>query len=81
MNLKHPNVLKLFGACSVNRDPPWFFVCPYYKNKSLVEYLRQRSSDSDDLLKMVEEIAKGMEYLHANNVLHGGLRVRRSHSI
>lgn len=136
--LKHPNVLELYGASSTAGDPPWFFVSPYEKNGSLVDFLRKtngwnRSSGSSfgsgksphhssiglpplagitkvertatfpvwpgvnqnqftqprvkspirdteyrrsrDLHRFIYEIAKGMEYLHSQNVHHGDLKV------
>lgn len=137
--LKHPNVLELYGASSTTGDPPWFFVSPYERNGSLVEFLRKiraqtRSSGSSygsgklspqhpssslppssgamkvgrqttfpiwpgvnsdqliqtkgkspirdsgyrrsrDLHRFICEIAKGMEYLHSQNVHHGDLKV------
>jgi len=136
--LRHPNVLKLYGASSATGDPPWFFVSPYLKNGSLVEYLKRiehderpaglglntgiptaplrspglrtvslptpwssrlgsvgLSSSSNEgsstsnsstsregthvqrewnLFRFMYEIAKGMEYLHSNGVLHGDLK-------
>ncbi|KAF9462806.1 hypothetical protein BDZ94DRAFT_1260375 [Collybia nuda] len=135
--LKHPHVLELCGASSASGDPPWFFVSPYLKNGSLVEYLKKlsggggngnggvglglefamgggqsggvpvrgrtatfpvwsrspggsprregivgrrgRSPDEPvsreaDLYRFMQEIAKGMEYLHQNGVLHGDLK-------
>lgn len=76
-SLQHPNVCELLGASSASSDPPWFFVSPYYKNGSLVTYLKGLPSlDNVDLLKMVHEIAKGMAYLHSQGVLHGDLKVR-----
>lgn len=145
-SLQHPNVLELYGASSASSDPPWFFVCPYERNGSLVEFLRKvqasgvpgvfvegnrsrtaslpgwegvggfispgasqgrergastghgvglgllgganggrRRSGSGasitgeiskewDLLRFMHEIAKGMEYLHSQGVLHGDLK-------
>lgn len=144
-SLQHPHVLELCGASSATGDPPWFFVTPYEKHGSLVQYLKGvetgwhvsgsvsavkngssvsgggRSSmgigrslsvspspgkgrttvipvpvsprrnprllgDQQvgnnkpvprewDLYRFMHEIAKGMEYLHANGVLHGDLKV------
>ncbi len=87
MRLEHPNVLKLFGACSITDNPPWFFVCPYYENGNLANYLQRltRGRDSEsplspkDLLKMVQEIADGMKYLHMNGIVHGDLKVGGYH--
>lgn len=80
--LDHPNVLELYGASSASGDPPWFFVSPYYKNGSLVYYLKKTFSEgsgpgsarfgnkaSVDLLKMMHEVSKGMQYLHSRGVL------------
>ncbi|KZT05047.1 uncharacterized protein LAESUDRAFT_750759 [Laetiporus sulphureus 93-53] len=73
--LKHPHVLELLGASSTTADPPWFFVSPYMKNGSLVSYLKGLPSlDAVDVLKMTQEIAKGMSYLHGQGVLHGDLK-------
>ncbi|KAH9886504.1 hypothetical protein C8Q73DRAFT_658100 [Cubamyces lactineus] len=73
--LQHPNVLELLGASSASSDPPWFFVSPYYRNGSLVSYLKGLPSlDAVDILKMVHQVAKGMAYLHGRDVLHGDLK-------
>ena len=140
--LRHPNVLRLYGASSASGDPPWFFVSPYMKNGSLVQHLKRveleerpsnlgigmgssqmplspiRSPPSNlgsgtspipwtavrgisltrrdltppgsrgrsptpedtaihrewDLFRFMHEIAKGMEYLHGEGVLHGDLK-------
>ncbi|TDL14843.1 hypothetical protein BD410DRAFT_796909 [Rickenella mellea] len=79
----HPNVLPLLGASSARGDPPWFFVSPYMKNGTVVSYLRSLKvedgatgggEDEWDPLRMVHDIAKGMEYLHGMKVLHGDLK-------
>lgn len=140
--LRNAHVLELCGASSARGDPPWFFVSPYLRNGSLVEYLKRvagagagtgvglglglefgpgvgagvgggmpvrgrtatfpvwrtgspggsprrdgmagrrgRSPEEPvaregDLFRFMQEIAKGMEYLHRNGVLHGDLKVR-----
>lgn len=79
--LRHPHVLELYGASSTSGEPPWFFVSPYEKNGSLVQYLKGKEGGGSvgdngvDLMKMMLEVAKGMEYLHSQGVLHGDLKV------
>ena len=94
--LRHRNVLELYGASSTTADAPWFFVCRFCRGGSLVRYLKAIGDDEwktsvvgsttrslgevnktnkIDLLKMLLEVAKGMEYLHSNGVLHGDLKV------
>lgn len=81
MKLKHPNILKLFGACSIDANPPWFFVCPYYGNGNLANYLQYRvrglnpPASPEERLKMVQQIADGMKYLHVEGIVHGDLKV------
>ena len=77
--LNHPNVLELYGASSTTADPPWFLVSPYCQNGSLVGFLQGLpGKDPDppgvDLLAMIQEVARGMEYLHGRGVLHGDLK-------
>ncbi|KAJ6577758.1 hypothetical protein B0H19DRAFT_568412 [Mycena capillaripes] len=80
--LKHPNVLELYGASGASGDGPWFFVCPYERFGSLSGFLRRVAQEGDaakngregDLLRFMHEIAKGMEYLHDKGVLHGDLK-------
>jgi Protein tyrosine and serine/threonine kinase len=148
--LQHPHVLQLCGASSATGDPPWFFVSPYEKHGSLVQYLKEVAMEWDagdgtvaggidvsgggkpskglgvrnlsvspspgkgratipvsaspsrdpqrgyplggklgsagtgddgpvprewDLYRFMYEIAKGMEYLHSNDLVHGDLKV------
>lgn len=107
-SLDHPNVLQLYGASSATAEPPWYFVSPYLKHGSLVQFLKRvsmhgrepedlgpiterlkmstsRSSygryhrmvlEAGDMYRILQEVAKGMEYLHQNDILHGDLKVR-----
>ncbi|KAJ6627483.1 hypothetical protein B0H10DRAFT_2161143 [Mycena sp. CBHHK59/15] len=80
--LKHPNVLELYGASGASGDGPWFFVCPYERFGSLSGFLRRVAQEGEaakngregDLLRFMHEVAKGMEYLHDKGVLHGDLK-------
>ncbi|KAJ7249861.1 hypothetical protein C8J57DRAFT_1437777 [Mycena rebaudengoi] len=68
--LKHPNVLELYGASGASGNGPWFFVCPYERFGSLSTEEWQEG----DLPRFMHEVAKGMEYLHEKGVLHGDLK-------
>ncbi|KAJ6515780.1 hypothetical protein C8R45DRAFT_811380 [Mycena sanguinolenta] len=80
--LKHPNVLDLYGASGASGGGPWFFVCPYERFGSLNSFLRRVAQEGDaaknsrenDLPRFMHEIAKGMTYLHDKGVLHGDLK-------
>jgi len=50
-------------------------VSPYYKNGSLVRYLKGLDpGEPVDMLKMMNQIARGMAYLHNKGILHGDLK-------
>lgn len=76
-SLKHPHVLELYGASSTTGNPPWFFVSPFEKNGSLVHHLKTIKVQGGDVdqIRMMLEVAKGMEYLHSKDVVHGDLKV------
>ncbi|KIJ58311.1 hypothetical protein HYDPIDRAFT_90991 [Hydnomerulius pinastri MD-312] len=125
-SLRHPNVLRLYGASSAVGERPWFFVSKFCSGGSLIVWLKQArdrerermgigergrsvfgsasmgspggiveirrravssgslgmgmdgnggtSGEEVDLLKCMHQIAKGMEYLHGQDVLHGDLK-------
>ena len=51
-------------------------VSPYYRNGNLARYLRTLGSLAGlNVIKILEEIAKGMSYLHHEGVIHGDLKV------
>lgn len=81
--LDHPNVLPLYGASSALGAKPWFFVSKFCSRGNLTASLKRAKMEgamvvaSEDLLRCMHEVAKGMAYLHGCGVLHGDLRVRR----
>lgn len=75
-NCKHPNLVKCFEA---TRQPPCLFVSEYCSGGSL--YNRLRDTKNPPLtwrqkLKILVDVAKGMEYLHGLNprILHRDLK-------
>jgi serine/threonine protein kinase len=76
--LRHPNVLKLYGVCQAAPDVN-FFVCEYASRGSLAEFAASPSSSSSSDLKpltwkFLYEAALGLEYLHERGIIHGDLR-------
>lgn len=68
--LRHPNLLKLYGACDVGRP---FFVCEYASNGRLVDYLAACEPDRRTTWKLLYQAALGLRFLHQRNVVHGNL--------
>jgi hypothetical protein len=66
--LNYPHVIRLFGACHIER---LFFVCEFASNGSLDSYLRKHP---DELWRKLYEGALGVQYLHARGIVHGDLK-------
>ncbi|KAE9099934.1 hypothetical protein PF010_g15006 [Phytophthora fragariae] len=66
--LYHPNVVRLYGACHVQRA---FFVCEYAGNGQLDNYLR---THQDEVWQKLFEAALGLRYLHVKRIVHGDLK-------
>jgi serine/threonine protein kinase len=86
--LKHENVLQMWGGSSAQGERPWFIMSKYCSGGSLVWWLKQRKGSGGaltppgtgargdmDLLRCMHHILKGMVYLHDQNVLHEDLKV------
>ncbi|GMF59725.1 unnamed protein product [Phytophthora fragariaefolia] len=83
--LRHPNVIKMYGACEVGPHLQ-FFVCEYTSQGSLWEHVKQYSPDDSyhydveirppapTVWKYLQQAALGLEYLHERGIVHGDLR-------
>ncbi|KAF9255907.1 hypothetical protein L218DRAFT_882969 [Marasmius fiardii PR-910] len=61
-DLKHPNVLSVYGV-SQSSEEPLFVVVPYHENGNIQEWIAGR--DDLDRNRLVLDVALGMQYLHA----------------
>ncbi|KAL3665407.1 hypothetical protein V7S43_009443 [Phytophthora oleae] len=66
--LYHPNVVRLYGACHVQRP---FFVCEFAGGGQLDHYLKEHP---DELWQKLYESAQGLRYLHWKRIVHGDLK-------
>ncbi|KAG7382126.1 Leucine-rich repeat serine/threonine-protein kinase 2 [Phytophthora pseudosyringae] len=71
--LRHPNVIKMYGACAAEPNLQ-FFVCEYASKGSLIEPVEPSLTDKSTLWKHLHEAALGLEYLHERGTAHGDLR-------
>ncbi|KIJ10920.1 hypothetical protein PAXINDRAFT_16143 [Paxillus involutus ATCC 200175] len=73
-NLKHVNVLPLFGTTmGFGRFPA--MVCPWLENGPLTSYLERRGNSLKigERLALLHDVAVGLQYLHSQSVVHGDL--------
>ncbi|POM71191.1 LOW QUALITY PROTEIN: Serine/threonine protein kinase [Phytophthora palmivora] len=71
--LRHPNVIKIYGACIAGPSLQ-FFVCEYASKGSLIECILSNSADQSTIWKFLYEAALGLEYFHERGIIHDDLR-------
>ncbi|KDQ10171.1 hypothetical protein BOTBODRAFT_499007 [Botryobasidium botryosum FD-172 SS1] len=71
-NLHHPNILPFLGLTTL--DSITYLVSPWMENGDLLAYVKK--NPDVDCLKLLVQIAKGVEYLHTFDpvVVHGDLK-------
>ncbi|CAK8563046.1 unnamed protein product [Lathyrus sativus] len=73
--LRHPNIITFVGAC---KKPPVFcIITEYMAGGSLRKYLQQQGPHSvppKQVLELALDIARGMQYLHSQGILHRDLK-------
>ncbi|RLN91162.1 hypothetical protein BBJ28_00007590 [Nothophytophthora sp. Chile5] len=69
--LRHPNVIKLYGACDRGH---YFFVREHARHGSVTEYLAACDPKDRTPWKFLHGAALGLFYLHERQIIHGNLR-------
>lgn len=72
--VRHKNVVQFIGACT--RQPNLYIITDFMSGGSVYDYLHKKNSSFKlpEILKMATDIAKGMNYLHQNNIIHRDLK-------
>jgi len=68
--LRHPNVLRFIGPCVMSDTI--YLVSPWMDNGGAVGFLKK--SPNADCLRLLVQVAEGLDYLHASHVVHGDLK-------
>ncbi|KAG8893143.1 hypothetical protein FRB99_002182, partial [Tulasnella sp. 403] len=69
--MQHPNVLRFLGACKI--DGFIYLVSPYMCNGTIMDFIQDHPQRADRI-RLIREIAAGLEYIHSRNVIHGDLK-------
>lgn len=76
--LQHPNILPFLGLCDTNiMESEVSFpavITPWMSKGTVLDYLKQSRLGRSERLELVHEIAKGLQYLHGRNIIHGDLK-------
>lgn len=72
----HPNIVKLIGVCT--QKQPIYIIMELVKGGDFLSFLRTEGHNlkSKMLVKMVENVAAGMEYLESKKCIHRDLAAR-----
>jgi len=72
-SLSHANIVPFLGVCcDIDRVPA--MVSPLYRNDTVDQYIIR--CPQADRLAIVTGLARGLEYIHSNNVIHGDVKSR-----
>ncbi|XP_077972318.1 uncharacterized protein LOC120339282 isoform X2 [Styela clava] len=69
--LDHENILTYYG--SYERDGYLHYATKYAENGCLQDKLRNSNVDANTRMHIMADIGRGLQYLHANNIVHGKL--------
>ncbi|KAJ8593174.1 kinase-like protein, partial [Rhizopogon salebrosus TDB-379] len=72
--LQHPNILHVYGYTH-GFGLLMAIVCPWAENGNLTTYLERQNTTLTTVkrFQILKDIATGLQYLHANNIIHGDL--------
>ncbi|KAK7055182.1 kinase-like protein [Favolaschia claudopus] len=70
--LQHPYILPLIGIDRDSFPSSLCMVSPWMEQGTAISYLKEHGHDTVD--KLLLEIARGLEYLHSRNIIHGDLK-------
>ncbi|KAJ3432400.1 palmitoyltransferase [Anaeramoeba flamelloides] len=71
-SLSHKFLVKTFGGCTQNQEKI-LIVSEYHSGGNLRERLNKSSIPNDEKYRIILQIAKGIQYLHSMDIIHGSL--------
>ncbi|CEL63483.1 Serine/threonine-protein kinase HT1 OS=Arabidopsis thaliana GN=HT1 PE=1 SV=1 [Rhizoctonia solani AG-1 IB] len=75
---KHPHIVPFLGITTLDRWPgaytPPLAVCRYYEAGTPREFLSKRKPGCETRLELLIGIARGVEHIHNQSVVHGDLK-------
>lgn len=70
--LAHPHIVSVFDRGSANGH--WYFVMEYVEGRSLRDRVAEKKPDHTELLRLLAEVARAVEYAHQKGVVHRDLK-------
>lgn len=74
--IRNPNCVRLLGIFRKSDDPKLYIVTEYVDSGDLTHILRDNAGRLSELvkLKIMRDVARGMTFLHENNIVHRDLK-------
>ncbi|TFK46551.1 kinase-like protein [Heliocybe sulcata] len=72
--LDHPNILPLYGIDDQVFAPFVCMISPWMEHGNIVQYIERCTPQPSTILRLICEVAAGVEYVHERGVVHGDLR-------
>ncbi|KDQ58177.1 hypothetical protein JAAARDRAFT_95974, partial [Jaapia argillacea MUCL 33604] len=73
--LHHDHILPFLGIDTQNYSSQFFcMVSPWMQNGNILKYLASNPPESVDLDRLLLEAARGLNYIHSMDIVHGDLR-------
>jgi len=69
-HLSHPNILEFLGVTMIEKE--FCVVSPWMDNGNIVNFLKENREENP--LKLLEDAARGLQYLHSVDLAHGDLK-------
>ncbi|KIO18910.1 hypothetical protein M407DRAFT_31419 [Tulasnella calospora MUT 4182] len=71
LRLNHINIAPLLGYAI---HPRTFFISPFYPNGNVFEFVRRPLTKGRTRLKLIQQTASALEYIHRQGYIHGDLK-------
>ncbi|KDQ51599.1 hypothetical protein JAAARDRAFT_199053 [Jaapia argillacea MUCL 33604] len=71
--LKHDSIVPLWGIWSQSPELVPYMILPWMENGNVMNYTQDVTVTSQMVDRMLREIAEGLIYLHAEDIIHGDL--------
>lgn len=69
MNLRHPNIVKVFNIVKQGRN---YFIIMEYLDADLLKAIKSRPSifTSQNIIEIIKSAARGLDYVHKSGIIH-----------
>lgn len=71
--LSHPNLVRVLDA-GIDEDGTQFVVYDLIDGQSLQQFMQEKSTPKDEVVRIIEEVSRAVHVLHAHSVVHRDIK-------